>query len=190
MINNKIIRIIALILCLAPSTNYAQEASQKPIIPTENGKVIFTSTYVTPLGKQEIHDRLSTWLSSDPSTIINSDDTTGMLISRSLEYLEIEKKDWSIFSMYMRYTLVLEYKDQFCKASIRQIQYYEPEDIEKKVYNSNTTSYSAEFILIEKKYKLAFVKNAADKIAEHTVRRINEIFSTVPLPKKEETRNN
>lgn len=173
----KNIKLLAItLLSLLSITSIAQN------IPVENGKVVFSDTIQTNLNKEKTQKKLLHWL--DESFLKNkgfitlNDTVNNMIVCSAMEYLEVEKSSWNMFALYMRYKLIFEIKENQCIVFIRNINYFEPEDIEGD--NKKTVStYPGEFILIEKKYKSAFKKNISEKISAKTVERVNEIWKTI-----------
>lgn len=173
---------LVLALLLIPCFCFAQNETGNDSIPLVDGKVVFSSEYHPPLSKVEIHAQLENWLMNiflKNKEVINLNDTiNGMIACRKVDVLEIHKKALSVFSMKMRYFLVLEYKDNYCMATIRNISYNDPDEVKSK--NQETlTSYPAELILVDKQFKNLFIKDASDKIATKTLDRVEEIFKDI-----------
>jgi len=167
--------LIILFFCL-PILCVAQDNSTTDI-PVVDGKVVFSTSYDLSLTKQEIHDRLVGLANDsefiDKGSLALDDYEQGLIAFRMKDYLLIEKKTLMTFAMNIRYTLIFEYEDNRCSIKFRNINYIEPEDD-----NSNHV-FSAEFILIDKKYKVLTIKNASEKITEHTLKYVKELFNQI-----------
>ena len=188
---------LLLALVWIPFFCFAQNETGNDSIPLVDGKVVFSSEYHPSLSKADIHVQLENWLTSiflKNKEIINLNDTiTGTIVCRKADVLEIHKKALSAFSMIMRYFLVLEYKDNYCLATIRNISYSDPDEVKSKRKQEIPTSYPAEMILIDKQFKNMFIKDASDKIASKTLDRVEEIFKEIgqqlsPKEQKDESK--
>ncbi len=169
-------------LLLIPALCFAQNETGNDSIPVVEGKVVFSSEYHPDLSKSEIHQRLEKWLTYSflkENERINLNDTiAGTIACRKTDELDIHKKALSVFRMNMKYTLVLEYKDNYCLAAIRSISYSDPDEVLSQ-YQEMPTSYPGEAILLEKRFKNLFIKDASDKIASKTLDRVEEIFQNI-----------
>lgn len=160
----------------APMT--AQE-TDSVMVPTRNGKVLFTDTVSVNGTSDEIYSKLSKWLSLHLSTrkgaIIQNDKVNKEISFRVFDYMEIEKRALSMFSIYMKYIAHVSYKDGLCTIEVGGIKYIEPDEIEKD------TPYiiDGEELLLEKKYKVVFVTDAAEKIKIHSIKEINKLFDSL-----------
>ncbi len=169
-----------------PFICWGQEISYtKDSIPVRNNKVVFTKECNTQLNAGEIHEKINYWLNNsfmNKSSVINANDSlSGLIVCRTVDCLEIESQTLAIFSIYMKYVLAFEYKDNFCKITIKNIQYIEPEEVQKQIQTKvpEMESFSSEFVLVERKYKQLFKKNAVSKIAQCTRARVSHIFEDV-----------
>ncbi|MDR3217651.1 MAG: hypothetical protein LBU22_01505 [Dysgonamonadaceae bacterium] len=116
-------------------------------------------------------------MKKNKSCTIEDDTINHRILCRTTDYLEIEKTDWSLFALYMQYTLIVQYQQDKIIASLQNIRYIDYDDIQNNT--NNPTVYSAEDVLVEKKYTSAFIKNASDKIADKTKDRFNELFAAI-----------
>jgi hypothetical protein len=158
---------------------FAQE--KQGDIPVFNGKVIFADTIAPVKNRDKFHADLISFLNDsflkNDSYITVNDTVNNLLVCRIIDYLEIEKSGWSIFAMYMKYTFIIQYQEDKCIVSLRNIHYTEYS--EKRDSKDNENAFPAEYVLIEKKYKPAFIKNASEKIAGKTVKRVQEIETSL-----------
>ena len=163
--------LVLLFLCL-PVLCVAQNDSTASI-PVVDGKVVFSASYEPSLTKQEIQDQLLDLLSSkfsDKGVLALNDYEQGIIAFRMKDYLPIEEKLLMSFAMNIRYTLIFEYGDNSCSIKIRNLSYTEPED------KSNSEVYLAEYILIDKKYKVLTIKDASEKITNRTLEYVEQLF--------------
>ncbi|HLT42644.1 MAG TPA: hypothetical protein VKZ95_08070, partial [Sphingobacteriaceae bacterium] len=136
------------------------------------------------LTKEEFHKRAYAYLDSllDPYSgryHLNNEDYT---VSRITDYLTIEQSLIQVIAMYMTYTLQLEYQDGLCKLIIKDIAYMEKsyyETQEQSQRKLNMPEYSANDIMIDKKFSALFTKNTSGKITEASLKRINEIVQSL-----------
>ena len=186
--------VLSFALLLISFSCFAQNETGNDSIPLVDGKVVFSSEYHPPLSKAEIHAQLENWLTSvflKNKEVINLNDTlAGMIACRTMDVLEIHKKALSVFNMNMRYMLVCEYRDHYCLATIRSINYSDPDEVKSQ---ETLTIYPSEMILIEKRFKNLFIKDASDKIAAKTLDRVEEIFNEIdrqltPQEQKDESK--
>ena len=160
------------ILCMAQDDD---ESTQK-IVPIEDGKVVFSTSYDPSLTKQEIHDRLVDLANSmfaGKGVLALEDYEQGIIAFRMKDYLSVEEKLLMTFAMNMRYILIFEYNDNHCSVKIRNINYTEAEE------DRGDLSFSAEFIMIDKKYKVLTIKEASQKITDRTIEYMEGIFNRV-----------
>ncbi len=174
-----------LLICLGCLFLQFELSAQNVPSKVINGKIVFSDTIKTKLDKVQIGDRLRAILSnqdySEGGKLTDNNDSIHTFSLRMTDFLAIERRPLSIFSMMMRYFLILEYKDNCCIATIANISYIEPDEYEKKVRlkDNNFDLMPAEMVLLEKKYKSLFIKDASEKIILKTNQRVNEIFATV-----------
>jgi len=147
----------------------------------ENGRVVFRDTVSSNLSKEEIHSRLINWLSTKllpQSGMITSNDTIqGIIVCQMMDFLEMDKKAFSVFTMYVRYQLVVQCFEKQYIITIRNIYFIDPVDYQGKyTIPSQKRQYSAEFVMLEKKYKVLTVKNASGKLTDAAIQRFNEVF--------------
>lgn len=150
-------------------------------VKQENGKVIFRDTVSSGLNKEEIQSHLINWLDTKLlpySKIITSTDTVqGIITCQVMDYLEIEKKALSVFSMYLRYQLILQFSDNQYIITIRNIKFIDPADYKTRdVTTPQEILIPAEFVMLKKKYNVFSVKNASDKLTDAAIQRFNEVF--------------
>ena len=184
---------LLIVLWLMPFFCHAQDEMIENFIPVIDGKVVFSSEYNLEMNKQDIRIKLKNWLENSflqkNGTITLDDTVSNIIVCRKIDELEISRKIVSHFTMTMRYTLVLEYKDNYCLATIKNISYIDPDELPRK--GEKPTVYSAEMILIEKKFTNLFITDASDQITSKTLDRIEAIFQDIKdqfFPKKQEIR--
>jgi alpha-L-arabinofuranosidase len=168
--------ILSILLLSIPFFSPAQQQADIPLI---DGKIVFTGTLpdITDrdLFKSKLIPGLNESMQKSKEFTIQDDTVNRQIVCRVTDYLEIEKNNWAAFTLYMKYTLLIQYQENKCILSLRNIRYTEPEDAPESTGKPN--SFPAEYVIVEKKYKPAFVKNAAGKIAAKTKARVNEIFT-------------
>ena len=152
-------------------------------VKQESGKVVFRDTVSSNLSKEEIRLRLINRLNTQllpHAGIITSDDTVqGIITCRMMDFLEMEQKAFSVFTMYLRYRLILQYFDKQCIITIKNIYFIDPADYKTKDAVSLQEKWiSAELVMLEKKYNVLTVKNASGKLTDATIQRLNEVFET------------
>lgn len=162
---------------------FSQKTTETVQVPVVNGKILFSDTINVNMSQAEIQTRISEWLTTEflpDHGLLNSNDSIlGLASCQVMDYLEIEKKALSVFAMYMRYNLILEFTDNRCIASVRNINFISSENMNSDDPRDRTDFFSGDFIMLEKKYKVAFVKNASERITAKAVERIHEIFATI-----------
>ena len=150
-------------------------------VKQENGKVIFRDTVSSNLSKEEIQSRLINWLNTKllpPAGMITSNDTIqGIVTCQMMDFLEMDKKVFSVFTMFLRCQLILQCFDKQYIITIRNIYFIDPVDyMGKYTIPSQKRQYSAEFVMLKKKYNVLTVKNASGKLTNATIQRFNEVF--------------
>ena len=167
---------ILFLLLFVPILCVAQEDEFTPaIVPVEDGKVVFSTSYDPSLTKQEIHDQLVDLANSvfaNKGVLALDDYEQGIVAYRMKDYLSVEEKILMTFAMDIRYTLIFEYSDNMCSVKIRNISYIEPEDETNQVF-------SAELIMIDKKYKVLTIKEASQKITDRTIEYMEGMFNQI-----------
>jgi hypothetical protein len=162
-------------------TCFAQQGGEHKYTTQENGKIQFSDTIQTLLSKSDISLRLEDWLDNTflpgKGKINNNDASLGFISCRVVDYLEIEKNNWTLFAMYMRYTLTFKFEDGKCLVSMQNINYLEPDNASDSKGENNY--HSAEYVIVQKKYKTAFNRKASDKIETFTYGKVDELFATI-----------
>lgn len=150
-------------------------------IPLVKGKVVFTDTIETLLNKDAIRLRLDLWAdeySVGRTNSVNVKDTSLNVMEYTfVDYLEMEKTPIRIYSIYMKYTVRLLYKDNMCMIRVNRISYIEPEDVGDK-NRLSTSSISAEQVLLGK-YKVGLIEDAQGKIKLHTLKVIDNLYKSL-----------
>jgi hypothetical protein len=142
----------------------------------ENGKIQFSDTIKTQLSPSDIEKWLTNTFLPGKGIINNNNSLLGLVSCRVVDYLEIEKNNWALFAMYMRYTLTFRFEDGQCFVFIQNINYIEPDNVGSEDENKYI---SAEFVILKKKYKTLFNRKASDKIEAFTYNRVDELFATI-----------
>ncbi|NDV45720.1 hypothetical protein D0T49_01475 [Paludibacter sp. 221] len=157
-------------------------------IPVRNGKVEFRVDFDLPLDNQDIRNRIVYYLKNDlnPYSGVFLLDNDNHAVFRTTDYLVVSSEFVSVFSVYMTYRIVFEYQENKCVAIIRDITFMDKEEFETKEKvearekrKVNMPEYTAEDIMIKKKYKVLLIPQASKKITESAVVRINEIFKDI-----------
>jgi len=161
---------------------HAQNASRIiTSVEQEKGKVIFRDTVSSELNKEEIQSRLTNWLNTEllpKSGIINANDTVqGIISCQMMDLLEMDKMEFSVFTMYLRYQLVFQCFDNQYILTVRNINFIDPADLmTDKNIPIQKIQISGEFVMLEKKYKVLTVKNASGKLTDAAILRFNKVF--------------
>lgn len=174
--------LILLILFILPVLScFSKEEKKYPFVVGESGKLFFTDTIQTDLTGAKMQSVISHWLNTrlhERGLVNLNDSVSGIISCRLVDYLEIEKKKFSIFAVNMRYSLIFQLKDRQCVIVVRNINYLDSEKIGQE--NILSGDYiPGELVLIEKKYKEAFIENASEKITQKTVDNVECLFKTV-----------
>jgi len=151
----------------------------EPVIPTLNGRVLFTDTIKTSLDKNEIKERLIIWsdknLKSDEQrTIMNrsNDSINNILSTMVFDYMEMDKNNWVTHFIYIKYLLTFNYQDNRCIVTFGRISYAENmRDVKDPM--------PGEDILLKNKYKRVGFKNASEKVREYTVKKVSALFDDI-----------
>ncbi|GAB6011506.1 hypothetical protein [Viscerimonas tarda] len=153
-------------------------------IPVRDGKVVFTKTIALPAGieKPVIRERLTQSLASyleDKKGLMRLNDTVNnQIVIQVFDYMEIEKRPLSLFAMWAKYILLIDYGKDNCAVEIRNVVLVEPSKKDTNVPDtSNDFAFSAEDVFLRNKYKLGFVKHASNKIAGYLIDEIEELYS-------------
>lgn len=179
----KLIGIAVLFLFLSV-VSYAQQDARIPIV---NGKVVFSKT-IPVLGNPETYnERLTEWLKDvllkDKGTIVSTDTSNKLIVCQATDLLEIYKKDFHMFGIYMRYFIVINYSEENkYTVEIRNISYIEMDDIKKRP--SEMPVLAGEKILIDRAYTTTFVRDSAEKITDATVDLVDEIMDDISIELK------
>ena len=152
-------------------------------VKQENGKVVFRDTVSSNLSKEEIRsrliNRLNTQLLPHAGIITSNDSVQGIITCRMMDSLEMDKKAFYVFTMYLRYRLILQYFDKQCIITIKNIYFIDPVDyVTKDAVSLQEKWISAELVMLEKKYNVLTVKNASGKLTDAAIQRFNEVFET------------
>ncbi|MDH8702165.1 uncharacterized protein YecA (UPF0149 family) [Dysgonomonadaceae bacterium PH5-43] len=168
-------KIMLLLLLAFPLFVSAQNYDE---VPVKNGKIVFSEDILTALKTVEMKETVLSWLEEtflpNRGLVVNIDTVENRIICRVMERLEIEKRNWSQFVLNMRYTLVLEFKTNKCFVSVNNISYVEPAEMQSNPDNIGV--YSAESVLIDKKYKEVSVEEPIKKIQKATIDNIEDLF--------------
>lgn len=168
-------KLFLLLMLLLPLCAYTQTNDE---IPVKDGKVVFSETILTVLKADEIKKNITTWLEKEflpgKGKIITNDSTNNLIVCRINDYLEMEKTNWKLFALHMRYMLVIECKTNQCIVTVKNIAYIEPDNLQTD--KDNIGIYTAESVLIENKYKEVFIEEPIKKIKEATIDNIDELF--------------
>lgn len=150
-----------------------------PVVPVTNGRVLFSDTIGTVLDKEAIKERLEKWTEenlkpNDQRYIMGSlnDSINNMMTTVVFEYMEMDKNNWVTHFIYIRYHLVMKYKDNQCIVTFGRIDYAE------NIGDLNSPI-PGEDILIKKNFKRLGYKDASNKIIEYTVSKVNNTFGSL-----------
>ncbi|MDP4269397.1 MAG: hypothetical protein Q8909_04650 [Bacteroidota bacterium] len=159
--------------------------AQKRLFRMMNGKIMVSDTIKCNLTKDQIVQRLKPMLINldfkEEQFALADSMNVASLYAPLTDHLEMERDKFTSFAIMMNYYLSFEIKDNQCITKIMDNKYIDTDEYQKKVKNNNYDCqfYPGEMVLLKKQYKSLFVKNASDKIINHTVLRINEIFANV-----------
>jgi hypothetical protein len=175
--------LLLILLGISFSTN--QIHAQKKLFQMMNGKIFISDTLHCNMTKDQIVQKLKPMLinldfKEEQFTIADSLDVA-TLYAPLTDCLDMERSKFSSFSIMMNYYLSFDIRDNLCITKISDIKYIDIDEYQKKAKNNNYEClyYPGETILLKKQYKSVFVKNASDKIINHTVLRVNELFANV-----------
>jgi hypothetical protein len=161
-----------LLLVLFPSLCLAGDWKE---IPVKDGKVVFSDTVAIIENTKEFNENLPLWLNDflfkNNGYVVSNDTVNHLIVCRTIGILELEKGALSSFSLYMKCTLNIQYFGDKWIVEIRDLTYSE---LDKK-----NTVITAEYIFVDKKYRVSFVKDATNKIAVKTIERMDEIFAKI-----------
>lgn len=183
-------KLIFLFLIVFSSQTFAQMTFSPDSIPLVEGKVFFCVDFNTNLKKDTTRERIKRYLneSLDPYAGEFNIDNEDFTVCRITDYIDVNSGILNTFAMYMTYSLSFEYKDSLCVMTIQNISYMDKEYFETKEERELTGSrvlnmpeYTAEDIMIHKKYKLVMVGNASKKITTSSVERINNIIKEIEI---------
>lgn len=167
---------IVFLLLLVPFFAYASEDDSSRTVPIVDGKVVFTTEEAVDLTKGEIHDKLIKWIQdSDMSkkiTLQLDNEEENTIYCRVNDYLYIEGNAWKIFDMNVRYYLIFEYTDNAYTAKIININFIETS-------KDDPGTFSAEFVMIEKNYKVLTIRRASEKISDKMMDYTDEVFAKI-----------
>lgn len=153
--------------------------ANEPVVPLVNGSVLFSDTIKTSLKKEQIKERLQKWgeenIPSNDERLITgyvNDSTNNIMSYVILEYMEMEKTNWAVHFIYIKYHLTHKYNDGYCITTLGRIGYAD------SISNVDDLM-SAKYVLIDKKYKRTSFRDASKKITEHTVNKVFNIFESL-----------
>jgi len=162
----------------------AQKFSSESI-PQVDGQVQFRVELKTQLDKATAHERIVDFVKNKKLQFYSvrftadNEDTT---VCRVIDYVEISNQPLQIFAMYMTYTLFFEYSDNLCIVTFSSIKFMEMENFEERERAQELrkpmperVEYSANYIMIDKHYREAFIRNASQKVSDAAINRINGI---------------
>jgi hypothetical protein len=168
--------------------------SDQDDIPVVDGKIVFSEYLRSGLIKSDIHERIIDYVRHElrpfgGEILLDNDSKT---VCNIIDYVVVSELGLSVHAMYMNYVLYFEYTDSLCLMRVRDIQFMEKEDYEKKMQfghdseflNQKTDSvyfpiYTAKQIFIEHKYSAPFYTKASQKVTSVSLSRINAIFDDV-----------
>jgi hypothetical protein len=172
---------LALIIPLCGMAQEPEEIDYLSLLPVKDGKVVFSDTIAIPAGmvRSDVRSRLSfvfgEYLKDKRGFVKLNDTVNNKIVLQVFHYMEIEKKTLSIFAMWAKYDLNINYSGDGCLTEINDIILIEPDSENAKRIlarkrdisdSANDGSFSAEDVFLKKRYKVAFVPNAANKIAK------------------------
>lgn len=167
---------------------FAQVSFNADSIPVKDGKVFFKVDFQTDLNQKTIRERVKKFLNSslEPYSgefVVDNENSTVCLVT---DYLAINTAVFSVFAMYMTYNLLFDYKDGLCTMTLGNVRYMEKEYFETKEKQQPYMNrkmympeYTAEDIMIDKKYKVVMINKASEKVTDATLERINSIIKEI-----------
>ncbi len=182
-------KLFLLFLICFPALIAAQEMEDYiSKIPVYDGKVIFRDTIpVGNVDKDELRSKilasLDVYLKSKPGKtgIVRYNDSVNHILTvQVVENMEIEKKTLSIFMLWSKYTIFIDYSKDDCLVEVRNIIFIEPdEDGNNKRDKRDNYTFKAEYAFIEKKYRIGMVKEPVNKMAHYFIGEMNNLFTTM-----------
>lgn len=150
-------------------------------IPTENGKVVFADTIPFTKVSDEMYPNISKWigklLSTKKGRVLENDRENKEIKLLVVDFLEVEKKALSVYSIYLEYTVHIVYRDGLCVTRIENLKYTEPQEMK----NPEPYSVVGEDVLLTNKHKVLFVQDASEKIKVKTVKSLNNLFKSLRM---------
>ncbi|NDW19112.1 DUF4468 domain-containing protein [Dysgonomonas sp. 216] len=155
-------------------------------IPVCDNRVTFRDTI--PLSKDldkiEVRNRLQstldTYLTEKKGIMRLNDTVEHKMAIQVIDHVAFEKKALSMFAMWVKYTLILDYSTDECRVEVRNITFIESDErAQKDATSLEDFSFSSEYVFIEQKYKVALVKEATNKMALGLITNMNELFSSL-----------
>jgi hypothetical protein len=168
--------------------------SEPDDIPVVDGKVVFSEYLRSNLVKSEIRSRILDYIKYElrPFGGEMLRDNDSKTICNIMDYVVVSALGLSVHAVYMNYVLYFEYTDSLCLMRVRDIQFMEKEDYEKKqqfgqdseYLNQRTDSvyfpvYTAKEIFIDHQYSAPFYPRASQKVTAAALSRINALFDDV-----------
>jgi hypothetical protein len=96
-------------------------------VPVIKGKVVFADTITGIRDMNAFLSNLTSLLNSsllkNSNPVLSNDTINNQLVYRAVDYLDIEKSSWSIFALYMKYIFLIQYQEDNCILSLRNIHY-------------------------------------------------------------------
>lgn len=172
-----------LVLLLLTTSGYAQvEPFSSVSVPLEDDKVVFTHQFTNDLSNEEFRTKVYMYLNTGlkPHAISFLEKTADSMVCRVVDYLEIESSPLSVFAMYMIYDLKLGYNEKSSDLTIRNINFMEKSDFERKQEKpreSNFQIYTGKEMMIDKVYSPLLRKNASVRVTDAAIERLNEVVN-------------
>ncbi len=182
---------ILFIFFIFPCILFAQNKFMPESIPvSENNEVIFRKKFGDlDLKKEDIKKRvlyyLTHELNPDSALLAGYPDKS---VCRVTECFVYSSGAFQTNGMCMMYELIFEYEDNCCNVSLEVMKFMEKEEYDKmlrylpeKPYlkEEDFKSYIAKKIMIDRNYRILFVKKASDKVTGFAIERINTIMKEV-----------
>ncbi len=168
----------------------AQPKFTADAVPVQDGQVVFSAEYKDlPITGEEIRKRvlmyLSTGFDATSGRVVMNDDKK--VVCESVDSLLYKKQALAVYIMYMRYNLVFDYADGYCRVTFQDMNFMDKEDYDLLTGQRQPDSrgsvrpakYTAKEIMVDKSYKTLFLKDASGKITDAALIRINEIVGEV-----------
>lgn len=185
------ITILLFLLVTVPLCAFSQPKFSAGSLPMRNDKIFFQAELKNlNLSKEAIKEKIKLYLENDfkPYSGYLAVDDDDKIICRTIDYIEHNATAIYIYGVFMKYNLVFEFADNTCTITAMNMSFMERGDyLRQEQYKVDPPRfktappvvYSAEDMMIDRKYKVFFDKSASAKVTRMVVDRINSIIKDI-----------